>query len=103
MERALSLDEEFVKACWKMCGLKCLSNTPDEAEQIAVAIANMNVSSDDEYESCSDDETEPDRVRDDDLIELVPVPNESLPDPEQVADRKKTQTTITNYFKTKTE
>ena len=38
--------------------------------------------------------TESNRTRDDDLIELVPVPNESLPDPEQVADRRKTQTTI---------
>ena len=85
-----------------MRGLKRLANTPDEAERIAVAVSNMDIG-DDEYESCSDDETEPDRTRDDDLIELVPVPNESLPDPEHVADRKKTQTIITNYFKTKPE
>ena len=97
----LGFDAEFVKTCWKMCGLLPLTNTTDESAQIANAISNMNLNIDDEYEIC---ESEPDRDREDDLIELVPIPIESaLTPPTPTADKKKIQQPITNYFTAKKE
>ena len=98
----LALDPEFIKTCWKMCGLASVTNTPDESEQIASAISNMNLAEDDEYELCEED----DREQEDDLIELVPIPTESTvaaPAPERKENRKIKQQPITNYFKPKRE
>ena len=69
-ELTLGLDPEFIKSCWKLCGLTDLTNSPDESLQIASAISIMKLEEDDEYDTC---EPEPDRDRDN-SIEVVQIP-----------------------------
>ena len=82
-----------------MCGLTALTNTPDESSQIASAISIMKLEEDDEYDMC---EPEPDRDRDDNSIEVVQIPTApplAVSTPETTTNKKKTQRSITNYFK----
>ena len=86
-----------------MCGLTDLTNSPDESLQIASAISIMKLEEDDEYDMC---EPEPDRDRDDNSIEVVQIPTApplAVATIERTTNKKKTQRSITNYFKAKKE
>ena len=98
-ELMLSLSAEFVRTCWKMCGLATMTHTPEESEQFAIAVSNADVEEDD-HKTC---EPEPEQEDDgNEMVELVPVEPEVLvAPPSPILARitsNKTQSSITDFF-----
>ena len=95
----LELNAEFVRTCWKMAGLATMTHSPEESEQYAIAVSNVDMEEDD-HETC-----EPDPEQEDDgdeMVELVPVEPEVLvappsPIPARITSNKK-QSSITDFF-----
>ena len=93
----LTLDPEFIRTCWKMSGLATLTHTHEESDNVAIAVANLDVRNDDE-ETC---EPEPDT--EDDIVEHVPCVVtivQPTPGPTPIVYKKK-QATITDFFRAK--